>query len=202
MINRILIVGKTPLASSKKHGQQSIVRYFKDQKCVTSKDTSKIRASASETSVLVSAITPEPSIGSIHPALSPPNPAAAATKRKPKPCPAYKVVENTRFAVDAFQFGDIDGVDHYFLTHFHADHYVGLRKSFAHPLHVSRITGVSPFYPKTTAGFLLHLYSDCSWVARLVMEFISIDKKYIHEHDINLPFLVDDVGVTLLDANQ
>lgn len=59
----------------------------------------------------------------------------------PKEVPAYKVVEDTTFGVDAFQFGDIAGVTQYFLTHFHADHYVGLKKSFAFPLHVSPITG-------------------------------------------------------------
>lgn len=93
-------------------------------------------------------------------------------------CPDYKVVEGTRFAVDAFQFGDISGVDYYFLTHFHADHYVGLRKSFAHPLYVSRIT------------------------ARLVAEFVGVDAKYMREHDINVPFYVDGVEIIALDANQ
>lgn len=66
---------------------------------------------------------------------------ASFSRRKPKPCPPYKIIENTTFAVDAFQFGYIDNVTHYFLTHFHADHYIGLTKSFAKPLYVSPITG-------------------------------------------------------------
>lgn len=56
-------------------------------------------------------------------------------------CPAYKIIEGTTFAVDAFRFGDIDGVSHYFLTHYHCDHFIGLKKSFAKPLVLSKITG-------------------------------------------------------------
>lgn len=66
---------------------------------------------------------------------------AVKQKRLPKEVPAYKVVEGTTFGVDAFQFGDIEGVTTYFLTHFHMDHYVGLKKSFSFPLYVSPITG-------------------------------------------------------------
>lgn len=65
----------------------------------------------------------------------------SSSRRKVKPCPPYKIIENTTFAVDAFQFGCIENVTHYFLTHFHADHYIGLTKSFAMPLFVSPITG-------------------------------------------------------------
>lgn len=92
--------------------------------------------------------------------------------------PAYKIVEGTRLAVDAFRFGDIEGVENYFLSHFHADHYIGLKKSFNHTLYLSEIT------------------------ARLVETFIKIDTQYLRPVSINSPFMVEDVEVTALDANQ
>lgn len=56
-------------------------------------------------------------------------------------CPRYKVVEGTTFAVDAFRYGDIEGVSKYFLTHYHSDHFIGLKRTFNKPLYASTITG-------------------------------------------------------------
>ncbi|ALC46624.1 Snm1, partial [Drosophila busckii] len=98
--------------------------------------------------------------------------------RARKRCPAYKVVEGTTFVVDGFQFGDIPNATHYFLSHYHADHYVGLTRKFAHPLYMSPIT------------------------ARLVRTFIPIDNQYIHEIDVDQTIVVNDVEITALDANH
>uniref|UniRef100_A0A6P4E6T9 DNA cross-link repair 1A protein n=1 Tax=Drosophila rhopaloa TaxID=1041015 RepID=A0A6P4E6T9_DRORH len=99
-------------------------------------------------------------------------------KKTPKPCPPYKVVEGTSFCVDGFQFGDINGVTHYFLTHYHADHYIGLTKKFCYSLFMSPIT------------------------ARLVRTFIKVDEVCINEIEVDQTLMVDDVQVTALEANH
>lgn len=98
-------------------------------------------------------------------------------KRVPKIAPDYKIVQGTTFAVDAFQFGSIPKVSHYFLTHFHADHYIGLTKKFPHPIFCGRVTG------------------------SLVRKFIG-DALDLRVVDINSPVIVEDVEITALDANQ
>lgn len=92
--------------------------------------------------------------------------------------PEYKIVEGTTFAVDAFRYGDIAGVTDYFLSHFHADHYIGLKKSFDKPLYCSKIT------------------------ACLVKCFLKVDEKYIRQIDVNESFVLEGVTVYTLEANQ
>ncbi|EDV98639.1 GH22402 [Drosophila grimshawi] len=98
--------------------------------------------------------------------------------RKRKRCPSYKIVEDTTFVVDGFQFGNIPNATHYFLSHYHADHYVGLTRKFAHPLYMSPIT------------------------ARLVEKFIPIDSQFVHEIDVDKSVVVKDIEVTAIDANH
>lgn len=93
-------------------------------------------------------------------------------------CPSYKVIEGTTFAVDAFKFGRIEGVTVYFLTHFHADHYIGLTKKFSMPMYVSKIT------------------------ANLMREFIPVDEQFVNIIYVNRTFTIDGVQITPIDANH
>ena len=45
----------------------------------------------------------------------------------------------TKFAVDAFQYGLVEGITTYFLTHFHSDHYGGLKKSSTFHIYCNRV---------------------------------------------------------------
>lgn len=98
--------------------------------------------------------------------------------RKKAICPKYKVVEGSLFAVDAFRYGDISFVEHYFLTHFHADHYIGLRKKFKHKIYLSEIT------------------------ALLVMQFIGVAQELLQIVHVNIPFYLEGVKITPMDANH
>lgn len=98
-----------------------------------------------------------------------------AAKKVP---PQYKFIEGTTFAVDAFNFGNIEGVTDYFLTHFHADHYIGLKKGFQFPLYMTKIT------------------------ANLVNAFIKVDPKFVRILNLNETHVVGNCTVVAIDANQ
>lgn len=53
--------------------------------------------------------------------------------------PQHKRVSCTSYAVDFFS-APVEGCTHHFLSHFHSDHYHGLRKSFEHPVFCSDTT--------------------------------------------------------------
>ncbi|KAL0077914.1 DNA repair metallo-beta-lactamase-domain-containing protein [Phycomyces blakesleeanus] len=89
-------------------------------------------------------------------------------------------ISDTPYLVDAFSFGKVNGCEGYFLTHYHADHYMGLTKSWAHgPIYCSKVT------------------------ANLVKMKLKVDPSYIVVIPMDVPFVVDkDTTVVLVDANH
>ncbi|XP_011019314.1 PREDICTED: uncharacterized protein LOC105122097 isoform X2 [Populus euphratica] len=99
-------------------------------------------------------------------------------KGKLKDIPLWCSVPGTPFRVDAFKYlrGDCS---HWFLTHFHMDHYQGLTRSFCHgKIYCSLIT------------------------AKLVNLKIGIPWDSIHVLPLNQKICIAGVDVTCLDANH
>lgn len=93
-------------------------------------------------------------------------------------CPFYKRIPYTKFCVDAFNFAKEDSLKHYFLSHFHADHYIGLTKGFDQLIYCSPVTG------------------------RLIKHKFKVASKYIKTYELNQPFYIDKVRCTFFDANH
>ncbi|KAI8442117.1 hypothetical protein MSG28_005743 [Choristoneura fumiferana] len=92
--------------------------------------------------------------------------------------PYHKIVAGTHYAVDAFSYGDIPNVKHYFLTHFHSDHYSGLKKSFNKLLYCSEITG------------------------DLCVSRLGVNPKCIHVLTLDNTIRIEGDEVTAVDANH
>lgn len=93
-------------------------------------------------------------------------------------CPKYKFIYGTTFVVDAFNYGYIDQITHYFLTHFHSKEYMGLSENFNRPIVLSSIT------------------------AKYVKKFCKIDSKYIILLDSDKTIKINGITITAIDANQ
>ena len=100
-----------------------------------------------------------------------------------KSCPAYKKISGTDIIVDGFYYAHTSLSRNYVLTHFHADHYGGITKSW-------------------NSGTI---YCSVS-TATLVSEQLGVDTKYLHPININIPTVIESCGkpVTMLflDANH
>ncbi|KAG2453744.1 hypothetical protein HYH02_001955 [Chlamydomonas schloesseri] len=91
---------------------------------------------------------------------------------------SIKWVPGTNFIVDGFAFTS-PKCKHYFLTHAHSDHTIGLRKSFnAGLIHCSHVT------------------------ARLLIHDMGVRPEVVRPLEVGVPVVVAGVRVTPLDANH
>eukprot|EP01112_Ceratiomyxa_fruticulosa_P008721 TRINITY_DN225_c0_g1_i4.p1 TRINITY_DN225_c0_g1~~TRINITY_DN225_c0_g1_i4.p1 ORF type:complete len:636 (-),score=135.64 TRINITY_DN225_c0_g1_i4:153-2060(-) len=98
--------------------------------------------------------------------------------RTPKPIPDFKKIPGTEFLVDGFQFKNLNN-KHYFLSHFHSDHYQGITKTWDFGnIYCSEIT------------------------ARLVKLKLGVNSLYIKSLPMNTLVTVEGVEVMFLDANH
>lgn len=113
---------------------------------------------------------------------SPPLPKPKRPRKPLPPLPSVKKVHfrNFSIAVDGFNFADAPPISQYFLSHFHADHYIGLKKSWSQ----------GAIYCSTVTAQLLTLK-------------LRVPPEIIVELPLDTPFEIGpNVSVICLDANH
>ncbi|KAJ0173120.1 hypothetical protein K1T71_011296 [Dendrolimus kikuchii] len=141
------------------------------------KNNTEVQASLNTRNHSASSHSPRKNADSVHFSL-PSRCQSNKTSACQRIVPHHKIVAGTHFAVDAFSYGEIPNVNHYFLTHFHSDHYSGLKKSFKKMLFCTKIT------------------SD------LCVSRLGVNQKCIQIIKVNETVRVEEVEVTALEANH
>lgn len=110
------------------------------------------------------------------------NSASRGKRAVERTCPFYKILPGFSICVDAFRYGAVEGCNAYFLSHFHGDHYMGLRASWKHgPIYCSKVT------------------------ASLVHQQLKVDRQYLVPLEFDVPVEVPETGgvrVTMISANH
>ncbi|MCD9645707.1 snm1-like protein [Datura stramonium] len=102
-----------------------------------------------------------------------------ASRKDQRLCPFYKRIPGTPFTVDAFCYGPVKGCSVYFLSHFHADHYIGLTKGWSHgPIYCTNLT------------------------ARLLRICLNVSPSFICPMELGTEYSLKGIKVTMLDANH
>ncbi|XP_027770037.1 DNA cross-link repair protein SNM1 isoform X2 [Solanum pennellii] len=108
----------------------------------------------------------------------------ASRKNQQRLCPFYKRIPvfihaGTPFTVDAFCYGSVKGCSAYFLSHFHADHYIGLSKGWSHgPIYCTNLT------------------------ARLLRICLYVSPSFICPLELGTEYNLNGIKITMLDANH
>ncbi|KAJ8431901.1 hypothetical protein Cgig2_013649 [Carnegiea gigantea] len=124
--------------------------------------------------------------------------------RQARACPFYKKIPGTTFTVDAFRYGAVKDCSAYFLSHFHADHYGGLSKTWSYgPIYCTPITArlvrmclsVNPsLYLVSMVLYVLYLESVCC--------ACFYEPTFIFPLELDVEHVINDIKVMLLEANH